>query len=384
MTTPEQPRILTLDGFRSAFTALDTLAWLDTPGCPPVPTVVTDALRGALHTWRQGAHDWVEWDENPHRARRDLAALLGVGAAEIALVSSVSEAAATVAGALPQGARVLVDPQEFRSNLLPWTAAARRGALDIVTPQQGGPETLTERLCAALVDGVDVVALSTVLSSTGARPDLLVIADQARAVGAKVFLDATQSFGVLDLDLRTVRPDFVAVHGYKWMLAPRGCAWLYVRSKHLPSLEPRAPGWHSVEEPNAAYFGDAPFAHGARKLDGALPWLPWIGGRAAIDLLRHVDGAAVETRALALAGATRRGLEALGIEVAAADRPSHIVRMYADGGDDLARHLRGRGVVASGSPTGLRVGFHGFNDDNDVARFLDGVETWHHGKAAVR
>lgn len=50
-----------------------------------------------------------------------------------------------------------------------------------------------------------------------------------RELGARLFVDATQSVGVLRFPLAAATPDYVAVHGYKWLIAPRGAAWLYVR-----------------------------------------------------------------------------------------------------------------------------------------------------------
>jgi selenocysteine lyase/cysteine desulfurase len=372
-----QPAPLSLEQFRGSFAVLQTLAWLDTPGCPPVAQPVLAALHGALAAWEAGEFSWVEWDETPHAARRELAELLRVGEGDVALVSSLSEAASTVARSLPRGTRVLVDAEEFRSNLFPWTALAERGDLEVVSPPPGDPESLTERLCASLDDGIHLVAVSTARSSTGVRPDLAAITARARSVGAKVFVNATQSFGVLRLDIDGLQPDFVAAHGYKWMLAPRGCAWLYVRPDRLGGIEPLAPGWHTVNSPNADYFGaNQPWSEHARKLDGGLPWLPWIGGRAAVGLLRRLDLDQVEARALGLAREARRGLDALGVRVAGSDQQSHIVRMYASDSDELVRDLRDRGVVTSGSRTGLRIGFHGFNDKDDLARFLEGVEAW--------
>jgi len=368
---------LDLAGFRAAFPALRSLAWLDTPGCPPLARPVRGALQAAIEAWDSGDFSWVAWDEVPAQARVDLADLLGTAPENLALVGSVSEAAATVARSLPRGSRVLVDPEEFRSNLLPWLASAATGQIELLHPEGGSPSTLTERLCDGLVEGVDLITLSTARSSTGVRPDLAAVAARARSVGARMFLNATQSFGVLRLDLAGLRPDYLAVHGYKWMLAPRGCAWLHVRSDRVDALEPLAPGWHTVAEPNRGYFGaDQPWATNASKLDGPLPWLPWIGGRAAIALSRAVDPQAVEQRALHLARVARDGLRALGIKLAETDQDSHIVRMYAPGSDRLARALHANGVVASGNPDGLRIGFHGFNDDDDVTRFLDTVVAW--------
>lgn len=367
-----------LGEFRAAFAALDALAWLDTPGCPPLAGPVRDAVRDALDAWDSGEFSWVDWDETPERARAELGSLVGVGPENIALVGSVSEAAGTVARALAPGSRVLVDPEEFRSTLFPWSALAASGRIRLVHPLDGPPSTLTERMCDALVEGVDLVALSTVRSSTGVRPDLAAVTSRARAVGAQTFVNATQSFGVLRIDLGELAPDYLTVHGYKWMLAPRGCAWMAVRPDRIAALEPLAPGWHTVAEPNRDYFGaDQGFATDASRLDGPLPWLPWLGGRAAIELLRRLDPRAVEERALGLATTTRAALDELGIELAGTDQDSHIVRLYAAGTDRLLRDLRAAGVVASGGADSMRIGFHGFNDDDDVARFLDVVAAWH-------
>jgi hypothetical protein len=75
-----------------------------------------------------------------------------------------------------------------------------------------------------------------------------VVSLQARAgsdsVGARMFVDATQSLGVLDLGLTASRPDYLAVYGYKWLLRPRGAAWLVTR--HYGELRPLLPSWKSA------------------------------------------------------------------------------------------------------------------------------------------
>ncbi|TAM66943.1 MAG: aminotransferase class V-fold PLP-dependent enzyme [Microbacteriaceae bacterium] len=359
--------------FRAQFPSLTRFSWLDTPGCPPGARPVLDAVRSAVDAWERGEFSWIEWDDTPELARAKIARLLGVESSLVALVSSLSEAAATVAGAVPDGGSVVVGSNEFRSNLLPWLAAAARG-VRIVAPVEGSAQTTTERICASIVEGVDLVAVSSALSSTGVRPDLEVISDRARAVGAQLFLNVTQSFGVLRLDLARIAPDYVAAHAYKWMLAPRGCAWLYARADRLAALEPVAPGWHSVDRPNQDYNGIRALSTEARRLDGGLPWLPWIGGNAALDVLATLDGGQAETHVLRLARRAREGLEELGVVLEGTDRASHIVRMYSPRSQQILAKLRQNGVVASGNSHGLRIGIHAFNIDSDIERFLDGVK----------
>ncbi|HEU4806897.1 MAG TPA: aminotransferase class V-fold PLP-dependent enzyme, partial [Homoserinimonas sp.] len=347
--------------------------WLDTPGSPPGARPVLASVRAALDAWERGDFSWTDWDGVPDRARAKLATLLGTSPELVALVGSLSEAAATVSRVIPAGGKVLVASNEFRSNLFPWLALESRG-VQVLAPPEGSTETLTDRICASLVDGVSLVAVSSVVSSTGARPDLDAITTRARAVGARVFLNVTQSFGVLPLDLARLQPDYLAAHAYKWMLAPRGCAWLSVRSDRLAELEPIAPGWHSVDSPNQDYNGVRPLSNHASRLDGGLPWLPWIGGDAALDILLAVDPEQVGAHALGLARKARSGLEDLGVAIEGIDLESHIVRVYSPHSSEIVRRLRSDGVMASGSDQALRIGIHGFNNTEDIDRFLAGVD----------
>lgn len=370
MTTPRDDSLV---AFRANFPSLERLSWFDTPGSPPGAKPVIEAVRLALDAWERGDFSWTEWDETPDLARQKLAALLGVDRRNIALVSSLSEAAATVADAVPSGGKVLVGSDEFRSNLLPWLALRERG-VEVVAPEAGPVASLTERICDSIVDGVSLVAVSSAVSSTGVRPDLEAITQRARAVGARTFINVTQSFGVLAFDARKLEADYVAAHAYKWMLAPRGCAWLYVRPGLLPELRPIAPGWHSVDNPNQDYNGVRRLSLEARRLDGALPWLPWIGGNAALDLLLRLDPDLVQSHVLDLAGVVRVGLGELGVATEEIDQPSHIVRVYSSRSQEILRQLRSDGVIASGTDQGLRIGIHGFNTLTDVERFLASVD----------
>jgi selenocysteine lyase/cysteine desulfurase len=370
---------LTLAEFRSLFPALHDVVWLDTPGSPPGALPVVEAVRRALDEWAAGDSSWLEWEEIPDAARTEIARWLDVPPGNLALVDSVSHAAAQVAAGLRPGSRVLVVEGEFRSNLLPWLSAGRRG-VTVETIALGPGRSMTERVCDALRQGAELLAISTCLSSTGNRPDLQQIIQVAHAHGARVFVDATQSLGVIGLDIAALAPDYVAAHAYKWMFAPRGCAWLYVSDEGLSELDPIVPGWHSAEQPNAEYFGPlAGYPDAAKRLDGGRPWLPWIGGLAAYQTLNRIDRAAIEASALALSETARAGLANLGIPVLPSDLPSHIVRMTPANSAELVSHLNGARIRCSGGSAGLRVGFHGFNNEQDVDRLLAEVESWQRG-----
>jgi selenocysteine lyase/cysteine desulfurase len=209
--------------FRALFPALRSSIWLDTPGAPPAARPVTAVLRDVLDDWDSGSFSWTDWDGAADRARIGFASYLGVDAGQVAAVGSVAEAAATVARSVPPG-RVVVPEQEFRSASFPWY---ERHEVVTVAPRDGA--TRTEDLIDALDERCTMLVVSAITSRDGQRLDLAALRAASDAVGAQMFIDLTQSLGVLAVDDDTMRADYLAVHGYKWMLAPRGAAWLVAR-----------------------------------------------------------------------------------------------------------------------------------------------------------
>lgn len=290
---------MTPEEFRGLFPALREQVWLDTPGAPPGAEPVVTVMREALEGWSSGAFDWLDWDGAAARARQLFADLVGVPAGTVTTMSSLAEAAATVAASLPRG-RVVVAEQDFRSNRFPWLAGH-----DVVSvPARDDGATRVEDLIAALDDEVVLLAVSEVTSREGQRLDLVALRAATDRVGARLFVNLTQSLGALRFDLAAVRPDYLAVHGYKWLLCPRGAAWLVTRPDRVPGLRPLAPGWKSTAAPHGYFGGTLDLAPDAARCDASPAWFSWLGAGAALRLFHAVDPARVERHVLGLAGSS--------------------------------------------------------------------------------
>ena len=360
---------MNLELFRDQFPALADLTWLATPSIPPAATPVTRALHQALDDWTAGEASWQRRDEAAQRCRHQIAGLLGVASEDVALMQSVAEAAATVAASLRPGDRVVVGAQEYRSNLFPWLATEHRGVRVIQVPMPEGRLT-GEALTTAIEYGTTLVAVSEVQSATGRRTDLTAVAARCREVGARLFVDATQSAGVLTMP-EAVSPDYIAVHGYKWLLGPRGAAWLYVRPDRLEALGPLAPNHKGTPYPwRDFYGGPLAYAPDARKLDMSLSWPTWTGAAAALDLISSLDRPELERHCLNLGQLLRDGAAEQGLRCLPSELPSHIVTVTVPDPDAALKELTAQGVRATARAGALRFGFHGFNTPDDVSRVL--------------
>ncbi|HEY1277516.1 MAG TPA: aminotransferase class V-fold PLP-dependent enzyme [Thermoleophilaceae bacterium] len=318
-------------------------------GLPPRPA--WEALQSALRDWHGGRTSWEHWGDSTEAARAAFARLVGVEAETVAVGATVSGLVGLVAAAIPDGARVLSTDLEFTSALWPFMAQGRGIDVECVP---------VARLPGAIGPGTDVVAFSAVQSATGEPADLDAVAAAARRHGALTVVDATQACGWLPVDAG--RFDAVACAAYKWLMSPRGTAFMTVRAELLDRLTPHAAGWYAGEDPHASYYGPPlRLAASARRLDTSPAWFSWVGTAPALELLLEVGIEAVHRHDVALANRFRLGL---GLEPG----DSAIVSAEVP---DAEERLAGTGVMAAARAGLLRTSWHLYNTEEDVDRVLD-------------
>jgi selenocysteine lyase/cysteine desulfurase len=314
-----------------------------------------DALQAALADWRGGRTSWEHWGESTEGARAAFARLTGVAGDDVTIGATVSGLLGPVAASLPPGSRVVVPDVEFTSTLYPFLVQQQLGrcAVRLVPAAQ---------LAEAVDERADVVAFSAVQMSTGEVADVDAIAAAAGTHGVLTVCDATQACGWLPLD--GARFDVVAVAAYKWLMSPRGTAFMSVRREHLDAIVPLAAGWYAAEDVHGSYCGPPmQLAAGARRLDTSPAWFSWVGCRPALELVERIGVAAIHAHDVALANRFRAGL---GLDPS----DSAIVTADVAGG---AERLERAGIVAAVRGGHLRASWHLYNTEADVDRALEAL-----------
>ena len=212
-------------------------------GLPPRPA--WDALQAALDDWRGGRTSWERWADTTDASRAAFAALVGVEPARVAVGATVSGLVGLIAAALPDGARVLAAEGDFTSLIFPFLAEAGRGVEVRFVAVADLPE--------AVDGGTDLVACSAVQSASGEVADVAALAAAARHHGALTVLDATQACGWLPVDAGPF--DAVACAAYKWLMSPRGTAFMTLSDALAERVVPHAAGWFAGEDVHASYYG---------------------------------------------------------------------------------------------------------------------------------
>jgi selenocysteine lyase/cysteine desulfurase len=319
-------------------------------GLPPQPA--WDALQAAQADWRGGRTSWEHWGHSTEASRASFARLVGVPTAQVAVGSTVSQLMGSVVTALPDGARVAVPDIEFTSTLFPLLVQHR---LDVRTVRP-------DELVRAIEAGVDAVAFSAVQMSTGVVADLPGIAAAAAATGTITICDATQATGWLPLTDH--RFDAVVCSAYKWLMSPRGTAFLAISDDLLDRTVPHSAGWYAGEDVHASYFGPPlRLARTARRLDLSPAWFSWVGTEPALALIEQIGIPAIHAHNVALANRFRAGvgLDPSDSAIVCADLPG------------AAELLERAGIVAAIRGGRLRTSWHVYNDAADVDRVLEAL-----------
>jgi selenocysteine lyase/cysteine desulfurase len=327
-------------------------------GVPPASTL--ERMTSLLEQWRRGRLSPPDFDDDIRRARTAFATLAGVQPMSVAIGATVSDLVGVIAASLPHGARVVIAEGEFTSLLFPFLAHADRG----ITVDELPLEEL-----AGFTGPADLVAVSAVQSADGRVADLAGVVTAARAAGARTLIDTTQSSGWLPLDGSTF--DYLVCGAYKWLLSPRGTAFLSVRPELVDGLRPIAASWYAGEDPWTSIYGSPlRLARDARRFDVSPAWFSWAGAAESLELLVGLEPAAVQAHDVGLANSMRAGL---GLPPS----DSAIVMVdLPDAADRLAR----AGVRSAVRAGRVRLSFHVYNDSRDVelavAALTTDVERW--------
>jgi selenocysteine lyase/cysteine desulfurase len=320
-------------------------------GLPPKPA--WDALQAALSDWHHGRTSWEAWCEATERSREHFGALVGVPPARVATGASVSYLIGLVAAAVPDGARVLVPDVDFSSLTWPFLVHGQRLELRSAPLAQ---------LAEAIDAETDVVAFSAVQSSDGTFADLEAIAAAASSHDTFTVVDATHAVGWLPLDGSAF--DAVACAAYKWLMSPRGTAFLALSPRALEQTGPLAPNWYAADDRFGRYYDpELRLTGDARRLDLSPAWFSWVGTEPALQLLCEIGVDQIHKHNVSLADRFRAGL---GLPAG----NSAIVSVDVPGAEEKLRDAGIRASVRGGS---LRASFHVYTTEADVDAALSAL-----------
>lgn len=313
-------------------------------------------------------------------ARSEAASLLGASAEEVAILSSATQGIGSFAWSLNlrSGANIVSTDADFPSVVYPWMRLSQEKALEVrLAKNHDG--VVDERELEKLVDNrTAAISISHVEFGTGQRFDLRWLSDLAHSHGALLIVDATQSAGLIPIDVSKDKVDALVAGGYKGLLGPFGAAIFYLRRELLQEFTPPLAGWRSTQTPYDLDVTQLAFARDAKKFEySTMSYASAVGLAESMRYLKKIGWKAVTEHVLSLterfidmARNNRRLPEVTALTPETESRRASIASFRFKGRDQsqVATELIKRDVIVSQRFNGVRFSFHAYNTEQDLLR----------------
>lgn len=328
--------------------------------------------------------------ENTYRAA---AKLIGASRSEIALTDSADAAWNRAFYSIPfkPGDRVLTTTAEYQSNYIIYLQARKRLGVSVEVVPNDEHGQLDVSALRRMLDGhVRLISITHVPTSGGLVNPAAEIGKVAREHGILYLLDACQSVGQMPIDVETIGCDLLSATGRKYLRAPRGTGFLYVRQAIVDQLEPLTLSGFSAEWTSPTTYQVNSGANRFENFESnkaaavglgvaieyALQWgldTIWqrIGALAA-DLrtrLAELPGVLVHDRGLVQCGIVTFTVEGR--------KPTDIQRSLSEQHINVSTALRKAALLdldERGLESAVRASVHYYNSEEEVERFVQTIE----------
>jgi cysteine desulfurase/selenocysteine lyase len=387
--------VIDLARVRADTPGVEHVAHFNNAGSALPPRQVLDAVVDHLQREAEigGYEAAAERKDRWERTYDALAELIGAQRDEIAIVENATRAWDMAFYSFPfePGDRILSGHAEYASNWIALQQVANRtGAVVEVVPDDEHGQIDVAALERMIDRRVKLVSLVHVPMTTGLVNPAAAVGRVTRAAGVPLLLDATQSIGQMPIDVNEIGCDILSTTGRKFLRAPRGTGFLYVRRELIEQLEPPFLDLHSADwQADGSYR----IRDDARRFEN---WESYYAGKiglgVAADYALELGLGAIWARLQELAQRLREGLSSIeGVTVRDQGLTrAAIVTFTVDGvtAPEVQRALAAERINVNvqvkqnawldlgerGLDEVVRSSVHYYNTDEEIARLVDAVK----------
>ncbi len=241
-----------------------------------------------------------------------IARLIGAEVEEIAVMENATAAWHMAFHSLrfQPGDEVLTSKASYASNYLSFLQAQKRyGIRIVVAPSLEDGAVDVAKMAELVSPKTRLIALTHIPTNGGLVNPAAAVGKLACHHEIPFLLDACQSVGQLDIDVKEIGCDFLSATGRKYLRGPRGTGLLYVRREILDKIEPPFIDLHSATWTGPDSYEWRPDARRFENWEGNLAGQ--IGLARAIDYALEIGMDRIEARIKLLAGSFRNKLASI-------------------------------------------------------------------------
>lgn len=182
-------------------------------------------------------------------AKAPLAQFIGCEAEDFFFVPNPTVAINTVMRSLQlnPGDEILATNHEYGAMDRTWNFYCKKSGAKYVRQHISLPVVSKEQIIEEFWKGYNsntkIVFLNQMSSATALIFPVKEICDKAQELGLITIVDGAHIPGHIDLNIGELNPDFYTGTLHKWMLAPKGSSFLYVKKEFQPDIDPLVVSW---------------------------------------------------------------------------------------------------------------------------------------------
>jgi len=369
-----------IESVREQFPITKNKAFLNHAAQSPLPKPVADAVHKCVDDFSSFGTTSIEWNDG---GKPFFANLINAKPSEIALVENTSVGLNIAANALnyPRGSKIVTTDLEYPSVVYPWLRKSLGVKVHYVENVDG--KILLKDVEKAVDDKTVAVAVSHVEYVNGFRHDLRALSEIAHEHGAYLIVDAIQSAGAMQIDVKRDDVDFLMAACYKWLLGPPGAGYLYVKEELIEKFEPPFVGWASVKPEvfETIDFWDIwslKLSETASRFEiGSPSFISLIGATEALKLILNFGIENIEQRIISLTDHLIEELKKLGLKLQTPEEREHrsgVVNFKIDKPEEIEKQLRQKGILVSARAHGIRVSPHFYNTEEEIDKLIETIK----------
>jgi isopenicillin-N epimerase len=210
-------------------------------------------------------------------AKESLAKYIGCNANDFFFTPNPTFAVNTIMRSLDlkKGDEILSTNHEYGAMDRTWNFYCKKSGAKYIRQNISLPvvskEQILEEFWSGYTSKTKIIFLNQISSATALIFPVKEICDKARELGLITIIDGAHVTGQMDLDITDLNPDFYTGTLHKWMLAPKGSSFLYVKKDFQEMLDPLVVGWgYESVSPGESQFLDYQEFQGTRDISAFL------------------------------------------------------------------------------------------------------------------
>lgn len=363
--------------------AVSNWTYLNAAACGLTPQFARSAME---HWWddklTNGSVHYHQWEEDALKTKDKFATLIHASRDEVAYTMNTSEGLNFAINGIQfkKGDNVVVNKYDFPSNFLPWLALKQKG-VEIRCMEITDRRIPIENIESLIDERTKAVSISSVQFKTGFRCDLEGIGALCKEHGSYFIVDAIQSLGAIEMDVKKSNIDILCTSCYKWLLGPDGIGFLYCNEEVVDEIISTNIGWMSTPDP-WSFPTELELMKTAQKFEsGTLPWTLIYAVDSILDMFNSIGVNTITEHIFRLLDNLIAELKSRNVTILSPlkkDERSGILVFDVKQRDELAAYYQAHNVRIS-LRDGIRVSPHLYNNLEDVSVLISHLEKFMEG-----